>query len=150
VADAGDAPAFSDKLIGREVLEALVEGATCRFAERFSEPPWRGVIVVGEERDKLISQIAQALGRHWGLNAKPRGLASEGVLRAPAIILVFSRVPASEGLDVIAQVAFGVQNLLLLAAAQGLATHRTFGPNLVPEAVIDFVASRLGPTIREG
>src|SRR5262249_51406250 len=45
---------------------------------------------------------------------------------------------------------FGVQNFLLLAAAQGLATHRTFGPNLVPEAVINFVASSLGPSYREG
>jgi signal transduction histidine kinase len=77
-------------------------------------------------------------------------MASEGVLQAPALILVFSRVPASEGLDAISQVSFGVQNLLLLAAARGLATARTFGPNLVPEAVLDFVAGRLGATYREG
>jgi hypothetical protein len=43
-----------------------------------------------------------------------------------------------------------VQNLLLLAAAEGLATHRTFGTTLVPEAVIDYVARRLGPAYREG
>jgi signal transduction histidine kinase len=109
------------------------------------------VVVVGEERELLITSVAEALARHWGLgDARPRGLASEGVLRAPVLILIFSRAPASEGLDVIAQVAFGVQNLLLLAAERGLATHRAFGPNLVPEAVMDFVASRLGPAYREG
>jgi signal transduction histidine kinase/nitroreductase len=151
IAEAGDAPAFTDEPVPREVVEEIIAAATCRYADRFSEPPWRCVIVVGEERERLIEGVAEALGRHWGLaGARPRGLASEGVLRAPVLILVFSRVPASEGLDAIAQVAFGVQNLLLLAAARGLATHRTFGPNLVPEAVMDFVASHLGPSYREG
>lgn len=150
VAEAGDAPGFSDQPIARDRLETLIEAATRRYAERFVEPPWRCVIVVGDEREQLIGEVAEALGRHWGLTARPRALASEGVLRAPALILIFSRVPASEGLDAIAQVAFGVQNLVLLAAAEGLATHRTFGPNLVPEAVIDYVASRLGPSYRDG
>jgi two-component system NtrC family sensor kinase len=150
VAATGDAPAFSDAPIPRDLLEGLVAAATCRYAERFEDPPWRCVIVVGEERERLVAEIAEALGRHWGLTARPRALASESVLRAPALVLVFSRVPASEGLDVIAQVAFGVQNLLLLATAEGLATHRTFGTNLVPEAVIDYVARQLGPAYREG
>src|SRR5215470_18486747 len=150
IAETGDAPSFTDRAVPREILEQLVAAATCRYADRFEEPPWRCVIVVGEEREHLVGEIAEALGRHWGLNARPRALASEEVLRAPALILVFSRVPASEGLDAIAQVAFGVQNLLLLAAAEGLATHRTFGTTLVPEAVIDYVARRLGPAYREG
>src|SRR6185503_283639 len=115
-------PAFTDEPVPRVLIEEMIEAATCRYADRFEEPPWRCVIVVGEERERLISVVAEALGRHWGLgDSRPRGLASEEVLRAPALILVFSRVPASEGLDAIAQVSFGIQNLLLLAAARGLA-----------------------------
>jgi signal transduction histidine kinase/nitroreductase len=151
VASAGDTPRFRSDPVPREVLDELVEAATRRYAERFAEPPWRFVVVAGEERERLIGKIAEALGRHWGLGAvRPRGLASEAVLRAPALVLVFSRVPASEGLDAINQVAFATQNIVLLAAARGLATHRTFGSNLVPEAVLDFVGGFLGQEIRSG
>jgi signal transduction histidine kinase len=47
-------------------------------------------------------------------------------------------------------VAAAAQNLALLCAARGLAVHRTYGSNLVPEAVLDFVAGHLGTTIRAG
>ncbi len=151
VAEVGDAPRFQDRPIPREMLEEIVAAATRRWADRFAEPPWRFVVVVGTQRERLISHIAEALGRHWGLGTvRPRGLASEDVLRAPALMLVFSRVPASEGLDPIAQVSFAVQNVLLLATARGLAIHRTFASNLVPEAVLDFVATQLGPQYRAG
>ncbi len=151
VVEAGDVPSFTDQPIAREVVEDIIAAATVRYSERLRDPPWRCVVVVGEERELLVSAIAEALARHWGLgDARPRGLASEGVLRAPVLVLVLSRVPASEGMDAIVQVAFGVQNILLLAAAQGLATHRMFGPNLVPESVIDYVARHLGPAVREG
>jgi signal transduction histidine kinase/nitroreductase len=151
VGNTGDAPRFQDRPIPREVLDEIVAAGTSRYADRFEEPPWRFVVVVGRERERLIGRIAEALGRHWGLGTiRPRGLASEDVLRAPALLLVFSRVPASEGLDPIAQVAFAVQNVMLLAAARGLATHRAFGSNLVPEAVLDFTATHLGPQYRAG
>ncbi len=151
IADAGDAPRFKADPVPKHVLDEIIEGATRRYADRFALPPWRFVVIVGEERERLIGRVAEALGRHWGLGTvRPRGLASEAVLRAPALILVFSRVPASEGLDAINQVAFATQNVMLLAAAQGLATHRTFGSNLVPEAVLDFVGGFLGQDIRSG
>jgi signal transduction histidine kinase/nitroreductase len=151
VAEAGDAPSFKDDPIPNHIIEEIVAAATTRPAERFESPPWRIAVVVGEAREGLIATIAEALGRHWGLGSvRPRGLASSAILGAPALVLVFSRVPASEGLDPIAQVAFGVQNFLLLAAARGLATHRTFAANLVPEAVIDWVAGRLGAAYRGG
>jgi two-component system, NtrC family, sensor kinase len=151
VEDTGDVLRFKPDEIPRGVLDEIVTAATRRYPDRFPEPPWQFVVVVGEERERLVAVVAEALGRHWGLSTgRPRGLASEGVLQAPALVLVFSRVPSSEGLDAIAQVAFGVQNFLLLAAAHGLATARTFGPSLVPEAVLDFVASRLGSSYRDG
>jgi signal transduction histidine kinase len=150
IAEAGDTPELLPDAVPRALLDEIIAAATCRYAARFAEPPWRFVVVVGQEREELVTMIAEALTRHWGLgNLRPRGIASEGVLRAPALVLVFSRIPSSEGLDAIAQTAAGVQNLLLLAGAHGLAIHRTFAPNLVPEAVLDFVAGRLGPAYRE-
>jgi signal transduction histidine kinase/nitroreductase len=151
VAGAGDAPRFSDAPVARELIDHIVELATCRYAGRFEEPPWRFVVISGDERERLISRVASALGRRWGLGAvRPRGLASEAVLRAPLLLLVFSRVPASEGLDAVNQVALATQNVVLLAAAAGLATHRIFGSNLVPEAVLDYAAELLGAELRAG
>ena len=151
IAETGDAPGFKPDPVPGELLGRIVREATRRWAERFPEPPWRFVVVVGHQREELIERIAEALGRHWGLGGiRPRGLASEGVLRAPALVLALSRAPASEGLDVIAQVAFGVENLLLLCAAHGLAVHRMFAPALVPEAALDFVAGHLGDVYRQG
>jgi two-component system, NtrC family, sensor kinase len=147
VTDTGEAVRFAAEPVPHALLDELVAAATAPLGE----PPGRFVIVVGEERDRLIEGVAEALGRHWGLGGiRPRGLASEGVLRAPALVLALSSSPSSEGLDGIARVAFGVQNLVLLCAAHGLATHRTFGPSLVPEAVVDFVAAHLGEGLRQG
>ena len=143
----GEAVRSAAEPVPHTLLDELVATAVAPFGD----PPGRFVVVVGEERDRLIEGVAEALGRHWGLGGiRPRGLASEGVLRAPALVLALSTSPASEGLDGIARVAFGVQNLVLLCAAHGLATHRTFGPSLVPEAVLDFVASHLGEAYRQG
>jgi signal transduction histidine kinase len=147
VTGTGEAVKFAAEPVPHALLDELVAAAVSPVGE----PPGRFVVVVGEERDRLIEGVAEALGRHWGLGGiRARGLASEGVLRAPALVLALSPSPASEGLDGIARAAFGVQNLVLLCAANGLATHRTFGPSLVPEAVLDFVAAHLGEPMRQG
>jgi signal transduction histidine kinase len=151
IVHAGDAPRLKTDAVSRELLDEIARAATALASDRFDAPPWRVVVVVGDAREVLLGEVAEALGRHWGLGTlRPRGLAADAVLRAPALVLVFSRVPASEGLDAIAHVAAAAQNLSLLCAARGLAVHRTHGSNLVPEAVLDFVASHLGPTIRAG
>ena len=151
VEEAGDAPRFRPDPVPRELLEDILEIATGRYAGRYQEQPWRFLVVVGEERERILLRVADALGRRWGLGAvRPRGLASEAVLRAPALLLVFSKVPSSEGLDAVNHVALATQNVVLLCAAAGLATHRIFGTNLVPEAVLDWAGSLLGPEIRSG
>jgi signal transduction histidine kinase/nitroreductase len=151
VAEAGDAPRFSPAPVARELVDDIIRKATCRYAGRFDEPPWRFVVVTGDERERLLSRVADALGRRWGLmTVRPHGLASEAVLRAPLLVLVFSRVPASEGLDAVNEVAQATQNVVLLAAAAGLGTHRIFGSNLVPEAVQDYAAGLLGAELRTG
>ena len=73
------------------------------------------MVVVGEERERLIARLAEALGRHWGSSsAGPRGLAAESVLQAPALVLVFSMVPPSEGAEAFGVVAGAVQSMMLL------------------------------------
>jgi nitroreductase len=136
VEEAGDAPRFRPDPIPRELLEDILEIATGRYAGRYQEQPWRFLVVVGEERERILLRVADALGRRWGLGAvRPRGLASEAVLRAPALLLVFSKVPSSEGLDAVNHVALATQNVVLLcasalgAAVFGLATSWSKAPS---------------------
>jgi PAS domain S-box-containing protein len=148
IAGAADAPGFSPAPVSPLLLEEMVRQATLGHG-RSEAPPWRFVIVVGDQRELLISRISEALGRHWGLGmVRPRGLGSDAVLAAPALLLAFSSVPSSEGLDALGVVMGAVQNLVLLARARGLATHRMPGSNLVPECVTDFVAEELGAEFR--
>jgi PAS domain S-box-containing protein len=142
---------FSSDPVPRPILDEIITAATVRRPERFAEPPWRFVVVVGDERERLVSRVAEALGRHWGLGpvaVPPRGLALDAVLNAPALVLVFSKVPATEGVEGVALVAGVAQEIMLLCRARGLGIYRTFSPNLVPEAVLEFAAEHLGPAIR--
>jgi hypothetical protein len=149
IALAGDAPRFSGDPVPPSLLEELVQAATARCPVRFGDPPWRFVTVVEKEREQLVSRLAEALARHWGLGTLgPRGLASDAVLNAPALVLVFSSVPSSEGPEAFGLTAGAAQSLILLAQAVGLATHRIYSANVVPEAVLDFVGERLGPGMR--
>jgi signal transduction histidine kinase/nitroreductase len=151
VLSASDAPRFRDEALDPALVDRLVATATVRPSGAAGEAPWRFLVVVGAELEVLIARIADALGRRWGLGAvRPRGLASEAVLRAPALVLVFSRVPASEGMEAVSQVVMAVQNVIVLAAAAGLATHRMLGANLVPEAVLEWAATTVDPEIRGG
>jgi signal transduction histidine kinase len=109
------------------------------------------MVVVGEERERLVSRVAEALARHWGLGTLgPRGLASEAVLNAPVLVLVFSTVPASESPEAFGLVAGAVQSIILLSHFAGLASHRIFSAHVVPEAALDYAAEFLGPDVRGG
>jgi signal transduction histidine kinase len=151
IACAGEVERFLPDAVPRRVLDDIVAAATASAPGRFERPPWRVVIVVGEERDRLVQRMAEALTRHLGIGElSPRGLAAESVLRAPALVLVYSTVPASEGLELFGLCAGAVQSIVLLARAAGLGTHRVLGVNLVPEAALDYAADFLGPDIRGG
>ncbi|MDB4967323.1 MAG: hypothetical protein JWN44_3012 [Myxococcales bacterium] len=151
IAAAGDVERFKPEALPKELLERIVAAATGFRPLRFASPPWRVMIVVGDERDRLIGRLAEALGRHWGsTSAGPRGLASESVLAAPALLVVFSLIPLSEGTEAYGVVAGAVQSMVLLAAAAGLGTHRIPSAHVVPEAALDYAAEFLGPQIRGG
>jgi signal transduction histidine kinase len=127
--------------------ELLAAAGTGLPTGRFPEPPWRFVVVVGDEREQLVTSVAEALARHWGFGS-PRGLASDKVLSAPALVLAFSTIPSSENMEAVELAAAAAQNLVLLAHAAGLGTHRIYSPHLVPEAVLDWAGERLGTEIR--
>ena len=151
VTGVGDAPRFSAEPVPYALIDELLRAAGGRLPARFDEPPWRFVVVVDRERELLVARLAEALGRLWNLGPiPPRGLASDEVLDAPALVLVFSSVPASEGLEALAMAGAAAQNATLLAHAAGLATHRIHAASLVPEVVLDFVGERLGPELRGG
>jgi PAS domain S-box-containing protein len=151
IARAGDVERFRDEPVPRPLLDQVIEGATAWWPARFPMAPFRVMVVVGDERERLVARVAEALARHWGLGPLgPRGLASEAVLDAPALVLVFSTVPASEGVEAFGLAAGAAQNLVLLARAHGLGTHRIFSAHVVPEAAVDYAADFLGPEIRGG
>jgi signal transduction histidine kinase len=151
LAAAGDVERFLPDAVPPELVDRIVAAATAWRPPRFSAPPWRVLAIIGDERDRLIGRLAEALGRHWGTGSVgPRGLASESVLAAPVLLLVFSTVPPAEGTEAFGLVAGAVQNLVLLAAATGLGTHRIPSVHVVSEAALDYAAEFLGPQIRGG
>jgi signal transduction histidine kinase len=151
IAAASDVERFRPDPVPKELINRIVAAATSWRPPRFSAPPWRAMVVVGDERERLIARLAEALGRHWGSTAAgPRGLASESVLQAPALVLVFSMVPPSEGAEAFGVVAGAVQSMVMLATANGLGTHRIASAHIVPEAALDYAAEFLGPQIRGG
>ncbi|MGZ3405515.1 MAG: ATP-binding protein [Polyangia bacterium] len=151
IAAASDVERFRPDPVPKELLNRIIAAATSWRPPRFSAPPWRAMVVVGDERERLIARLAEALGRHWGsASAGPRGLAAESVLQAPALVLVFSMVPPSEGAEAFGVVAGAVQSIVMLATSNGLGTHRIASAHIVPEAALDYAAEFLGPQIRGG
>jgi signal transduction histidine kinase len=152
LAELHDAPGFLATPPPDALVEEIIGAATALLPARFEEPPWRFVVVAGEEREALVAATAEALARHWGLGRfGPRGLASDEVLSAPALVVVLSTVPAAEGgVEPFAAAAAVAQNFTLLAHAAGLATHRLYSPHVVPESVLDWLGERLGAEVRRG
>jgi signal transduction histidine kinase len=158
----GEVEQFSATPVPRALLEDAIAAATAWRPPRFHGAPWRVLVVVGDEREKLIARLSEALGRHWGGAAAmgtrapgerrnaSRGLASETVLAAPALVLVFSTVPSSEGVEPFGLVAGAVQSMIVLLHAAGLGTHRIASAHVVAEAALDYAAEFLGPQIRGG
>ncbi len=146
-----DHDAFADRPVPRELLDSICEAATARPPSRLEASPWRILVVIGDERERLISQLAVALSRHWGdAPDSPQGLGGEAVLSAPALLLVFATRAPGEGLEPSALVGGVLQSVVLLAGAVGLATHGIAIARVVPDAAIEYAAGYLGPEIRDG
>jgi len=150
VSGAVDVERFLLKPVPRELLVSICQAATPQLA-RPAAPPCRTLVVVGDERDRLVSQVAAALSRHWGADAlTPTGLGSEAILSAPAFVLVFASHTGEVGFDLGALAGAAAQNIVLLCHAAGLGTHRMIAARVVPEAVLDFAAGYLGADVRQG
>jgi signal transduction histidine kinase len=162
IGNIGEVEQFSTAPVPRALIEDAIATATAWRPPRFHGAPWRVMVVVGDERDRLIARLSEALGRHWGgaatglrvsgteRRSSARGLASESVLAAPALVLVFSTVPSSEGVEPFGLVAGAVQSMIVLFHAAGLGTHRIVSAHVVAEAALDYAAEFLGPQIRGG
>src|SRR5437867_13328111 len=86
-----EAERFRPDPVPRDLLDTLIAAATAHRPARFAQPPWRVMVVVGAERERLASRVAEALARHWGLGPLgPRGPAAEAVRDAPALGSVFA------------------------------------------------------------
>ena len=86
-----DAPGFLSTPVPPALLDEMIADAMGSIPERFAEPPWRMVVVVGEEREHLITQVAEALARHWGLGSLgPRGFALVGVFGTNTEVLALA------------------------------------------------------------
>jgi signal transduction histidine kinase len=143
---AAEVDAFSDRAVERTLIDEVVQTATGADLPRYATPPWRVLVIVGAERERLIAKLSEALGRHHSIAGdKPRGLASEAVMAAPVWLLVLSTVPEWEAYLLSAG---AVQSMVLVAAEAGLGTHRISSAYHVPEAVLDYASEFLGPQIR--
>jgi signal transduction histidine kinase len=149
IAAAIDVEHFDARPVSRQVLDEICEAAT--GAVRAGASPCRVLVVVGDERERLIAGLSSALARHWGADAlAPTGLASEAVLSAPAFVLVFASATGDTGFDLGAVSAAAAQNIALLCRAAGLGTHRILAARVVPEAVLDYAAGYFDAEIRKG
>jgi nitroreductase len=110
--------------VPRQVIEELIELATCAPNHRLTEP-WRFTVITGTQRERL--------GRLWGqraaANADPlqRDKIVENEIRklyrAPAIVVVSTRSDPNPEIaeEDFAATAAAVENMLLAANARGLA-----------------------------
>ena len=76
VASITDATDFRPEPVSDALVEEMIGVATAAAPGRFPEPPWRFIVVVGEERGRLLDRVGDALSRHWGF-VSPRGRAAE-------------------------------------------------------------------------
>ncbi|WP_018662742.1 nitroreductase family protein [Heyndrickxia acidiproducens] len=117
----------AEKDVPDEVIQGLLEAATWAPNHKKTEP-WKFRVVKGEGRVKLGEEMARiTAGNTEGLSeeeaAKKVEKARKGPLRAPVMIVV-AVSPSGKVPEIEETVAAGcaIQNLLLYATEQGLAT----------------------------
>ena len=147
--------AFTPDPVDRAVLDTLVEAACIAPAPHHSRP-WRFVVI---DTDAAKTALAHGMGARWRADLTADGVASERVdelvrtsqaklVRAPALVLGcltwngLDRYPdevrqrAEWGMALLSLGA-SVENLMLSAAAAGLASCWVAAPIFCPEAARD-------------
>lgn len=147
--------AFRAAPVDRARLDTLVEAACLAPAPHHSRP-WRWVVVDSPESKR---DLAEGMGRRWRTDLEGDGVATERIdelvgssiarlTRAPALVLGcltwdgldrypdVARARAEWGMALLSLGA-GVQNLMLAATADGLASCWVAAPIFCPEAARD-------------
>src|SRR5689334_4107145 len=118
----------------RELIEEVIEAATWAPNHRLNEP-WRFFVMAGEARERFGELMAADSIRELD---DPHGEKAQDILksqmkkatRSPVIIAVACDPPSGPKIDPVEDVcavACGVQNLMLAAHANGLATKWSSG-----------------------
>ena len=63
ISAATDVERFRSDPVPRELIDRIVAAATTWRPPRFSSPPWRVMVVVGEERERLIARWRRRTSR---------------------------------------------------------------------------------------
>jgi len=126
---------YPDQSIDAEVIRSLCE--SIHWApNHYRTWPWRVAVCTGESRGALGQVIAAALESSGEESARLEKTKTK-FFRAPAVIIVGS-VPGDDSLtqeENRDSVAAGIQNLLLLATAFGLASFWSTCPPVATQAV---------------
>jgi len=129
----------------REVIEELLEAATWAPNHHLNEP-WRFFVLAGEARERFGQAMAEDVCRTLpdpnGEQARALTEAQmKKAVRSPVIIAVAVDPPNGARIDAtedVCAVACGIQNLMLAAHAQGLATKWSTGGTARSERIKEF------------
>ncbi len=134
-------PLVRDDVPPRHLIEQMIQAAGWA-PNHYHTEPWRFVVLAGSAREELGDIMARSLAARLENAESVEARAAiererRKPLRAPVIIAVAVAPPTlakAEGIEEIAAVAAGVQNMLLAAEALGLgAMWRTGRPAYDPE-----------------
>ncbi len=144
---------FSDRPVGREAIEHLLEAATLAPSGK-NRQPWRFVVMEGAARNRLADELSRAAERLQG-QGRPTGSAintARAMREAPVTILIFNPewTPEAEQEYYTDQWALvdtqstgaAIQNMLLVAESLGLGTLWICDTIFASDAIAEWLGTK--------
>ncbi|MGG0462353.1 nitroreductase family protein [Priestia aryabhattai] len=137
--------AMQDKDVSEDAINLMLEAGTWAPNHKKTEP-WKFRVITGDSRVRLGDEMERIMKQKTAHLSEEESLkkttkAKKGPLRAPVIIAVAvspsGKVPEIEE---ISAVAAGIQNMLLVAEEQGLATIWRTGEIVYQTELNDFLS----------
>jgi nitroreductase len=139
---------FKPDPVPREILEKILKLSMCA-PSGMNTQPWEYVVVSGEKRDGLIEIISTSIkfidGRLKTLFKEKMQNIIHGFFKdlggAPVVVLVLTGIHSKGYVNdsAVQSVAAMVQNLSLLAHAEGLGSCWMVGPNHVQKEIFEYL-----------